>query len=211
MNAADATWRMVPSVVFDPSLQVFEKGVADPFIVKSDEELILLVGEKNEAAFEVLVDRYMQDVHRFAYRFCQDRTAAEDLTQETFLRVWQRASTWVAGKVKFTTWIHQIARNLCIDLYRKKVPEVVDENAFENIPSTSSDKIEAQLVNTQIQRAVGSLPERQRTAFVFCQIQGWSQVDVANVMDTSVNAVEGLLARARRTLRVELAALRRPY
>lgn len=208
MNGAGAICRLSSSLVLEPTLRIFEVRTSDKSDVKSDEELILLVAEKDETAFEILVDRYMKDIHGFAYRFCQDRATAEDLTQDTFLRVWQRASTWIPGKVRFTTWIHQITRNLCIDRYRKNEPEFVDEQALENIPSVMSTTVDSNLIDAQIQKSVAALPERQRTAFLFCQVQGWSQTDAAAVLGVTVEAVEGLLARARRTLRKRLTGMR---
>ena len=204
MNAANLDWQFVPSAVSCGSSELDSRPNPVVLSMQSDEELIILVAQKNESAFEILVDRYMKSIHNFAFRFCQDSSLAEDLTQETFLRLWQRATTWVPGKVKFTTWLHQITRNLCIDQHRKSVPVIEDESGLQNVASSSGSTGYAELTKQQIQRAIVSLPERQRTAFLFCQVQGWSQADVASVMDTSVEAVEGLLGRARRTLRKEL-------
>ena len=171
----------------------------------SDEFLMLRVQEHDETAFTMLVQRHTRSIHAFVYRLCGDMSDAEDLTQETFLRVWQRAARWTPNAVKVTTWMHQIARNLCIDAFRrsssiKRTNATVDDESVES-PSQAWEKSEKV---TAIRSAIAALPERQRTALVLCQVQGWSQIDAAVVLDTTVNGVQALIGRARRSLRDDL-------
>lgn len=163
---------------------------------------MLRVQQRDEAAFEILVHRHTQAIHTFVFRLIGDRVESEDLTQETFLRMWQRASKWVPGSVKFTTWLHQIARNLCIDEFRKAQSKkrTASVEAYDNQDS-SLDRL-AQLDQTAaVRKVLSELPERQRTALVLCQVQGWSQQAAAQVVGTTTDGIQALIARARRTLR----------
>ena len=163
---------------------------------------MLRVQLRDEAAFEMLVHRYTRIIHAFLFRLTGDRVEAEDLTQETFLRMWQRASKWEEGTVKFTTWLHQIARNLCIDEFRKaqskKRTIAVADDEVEQSPL---DQVAEQDQAQTIRNVLGKLPERQRTALVLCQVQGWSQQEAAQVVGTTTDGIQALIARARRTLR----------
>ncbi len=170
---------------------------------ESDAALMLRVQQQDTHAFERLMQRHSQPLHSFAYRHCQNADDAREIVQDAFLRVWSRSGTWKANKVKFTTWIYQITRNLCIDRFRKQSAQFDDEVELESLhdPSQEVDK-ETILA---VRQAVQKLPERQRTALILCQLQGWSQSEVASLLQISVEATESLLARARRTLRTRLS------
>ena len=160
------------------------------------------VQQRDESAFSMLVHRHTQSIHAFIYRLCGNQGDAEDITQETFLRLWQRASNWTPDTVRFTTWLHQIARNLCIDQFRREQSK--KRTAFhENVVSSDStfESIEDDAQRRAVRNAIRTLPERQRTAIVLCQVQGWTQLDAAKVLDTSVDGIQALIGRARRALR----------
>lgn len=163
---------------------------------------MLRVQEQDGEAFEQLMRRHVRALHAYAYRLCQSTAEAEEIVQDTFLRVWSRAKTWVPDRVKFTTWLYQVTRNLCIDRFRKQSAEMDSSIDLDLFPDTSSNS-DKELV-LALQQVVQQLPERQKTALVLCQIQGWTQSEVADVLRVSVEAVESLLARARRTLRTKL-------
>ncbi len=168
----------------------------------SDEYLMQRVQQRDEAAFSILVQRHTRSIHAFIYRLCGNRNDAEDLSQETFLRLWQRAANWTPDTVRFTTWLHQIARNLCIDQFRREQSHKRTSNQ-ENIATEDStiDSLEADAQRQATFDAFRKLPERQRTAVVLCQVQGWTQQDAAKVLDTTVDGVQALISRGRRTLR----------
>ena len=160
------------------------------------------VQRRDESAFSLLVQRHTQSIHAFIYRLCGNQSDAEDLTQETFLRLWQRASRWTPDTVQFSTWLHQIARNLCIDQFRRdqsRKRTLVQETVV--VADATIDTIEHDVQRKAISNAIQTLPERQRTAVVLCQVQGWTQQDAAKVLDTTVDGVQALIGRARRTLR----------
>lgn len=161
------------------------------------------VQQGDELAFRELMNRHIHGLHAYAFRMCQSIEVAEEITQEAFLRVWTRAKTWRPNKVQFSTWLYQITRNLCIDLFRRQKAQFVEDVDLSQIPDSSARKDEVLVI--ALQQAVQKLPERQRTAFLLCQVQGWSQIEAANLLDTTPDAVESLLSRARKALRKTLS------
>ena len=171
---------------------------------------MIRVQNQDRDAFAILVGRHLEAIHAFNYRFLRNAEDAADVAQEAFLRVWNKAGTYRAGRVKFSTWLHRIARNLCIDLHRRRthteqldggVPDegVPDENGLRPDQAPAGQRLAAALA-----RELAALPERQRTALMLCHSQGMSNRDAAAVLGVSVDALESLLARGRRTLRVAL-------
>jgi RNA polymerase sigma-70 factor (ECF subfamily) len=182
----------------------------------SSEDLMARVAKGDDEAFEILVTRHQTPILNLIYRFLGDRAQAKDLAQEVFLRVWQAAKTYEA-KAKFTTWIYQIATNLCFNELkaarrRRWFPfhrsEESDENAVEDAYSDSSPTAEDILLakerSRQISEALQNLPDNQRMALVLKRYDGLSYQEIAQVIGCSVSAVESLLVRAKRTLQQKL-------
>ena len=172
----------------------------------SDDELMARVVEEDRAAFSILLNRHLTSIHAFIFRMTRNEADADDLVQETFLRVWKNAHTWRPGEVKFTTWSHRIARNACIDAFRKRRETAdVDLDTLSDPNAETDMQAQTQLASA-LNDALQSLPERQRTAIVLCHHQGFSNKEAAETLDVTVDALESLLARARRTLRRSLTA-----
>ncbi|MCY4427015.1 MAG: sigma-70 family RNA polymerase sigma factor [Halieaceae bacterium] len=168
----------------------------------SDEALMTRVARQDKQAFSMLLERHLNGIHAFLYRMVENAAEAEELAQETFLRVWSRAGTWRPDTVKFTTWVYRIARNLGIDsLRRRRPPAEVDP---ETLPLDDQPP-SGQRERAAVLRALGDLPESQRTALALCHYRGFSNKQAAQVLDISVDALESLLARARRSLKKKLA------
>ena len=172
----------------------------------SDEELMRLVQKRDEGAFARLMDRHLTNIHSYVYQMTRSRSDSEDIAQETFLRLWYRASTFQPGRVQLTTWLHRIAHNLCVDEFRKG-SKATSDGSLEEISDDSppaSNKRFAQERYHAVYSELHSLPERQRSALLLCQLHGWSKKQAAEVMGISVDALESLIARARRTLKSRL-------
>lgn len=167
------------------------------------------VQRRDRDAFAVLVARHLDAIHTFNHRMTRNPEDAADLAQETFLRVWNSAATWRPNRVKFTTWLHRIARNLCIDAHRRhrESHEIDDNLAAEDGSAPDSGPTTSRL-RRALDQALTDLPERQRTALVLCHRDGMTNRDAAAVLAVSVAALESLLARARRTLRLKLREYR---
>lgn len=174
----------------------------------SDEALMLRVGEGDGAACRLLVDRHLAPVLAFSRRLLGNQADAEDVAQEVFLRVWAKARDWTPGAARLSTWLHQVALNLCRDRLRRRRPSTPLEEAPETAdPAPGAvDRIQADQVGQRVNRALDGLPARQREAIVLCHYQGLSNIEAAGLLGISVEALESLLSRGRRALRKALAA-----
>ncbi|HUZ13397.1 MAG TPA: RNA polymerase sigma factor [Caulobacteraceae bacterium] len=181
-------------------------GETDP-----DDGLVQRVGAGDAAAVRTLVARKLARVLALAQRMLGDAGEAEDVAQETFVRVWRMAPRWRPGAARFDTWLHRVALNLCYDRLRRRRERPVAEPPDLPDGGPAPDRgLEAQDVGRRVDRALQALPQRQREAIVLCHYQELSNIDAAALMEVSVDALESLLARARRALRVALADLAGP-
>ena len=159
-------------------------------------------------AQSALVNRHMPVVWRVAFRMLRDRQEAEDVTQETFLRAWKMLPDW-EDRAKFSTWACTVAINLCRDRLKKKKPVLMDELPEQTDLALRPDQALTQKqASERITALVETLPERQREALSLCAFEGLGNIEAAETMGVSVEALESLLARARRKLRLELAGER---
>lgn len=164
-----------------------------------------LVQAGDQQAYTRLLDRHLDRVHAYIFRMTNNRADAEDIAQETFLRVWHRARTFKPGRVRFTTWLHRIAHNLCVDAFRKRRDTVDTEvDAMADGAPTADELSAAEERRRAVHAGIAALPERQRSALVLCQLQGRSNREAAEIIGVSVHALESLIARARRTLKTRL-------
>lgn len=179
---------------------------------RSDEALMAAIGRGDQRAFAVLADRHGKRATALAARITLNRSDAEEVVQEAFLRVWVKAPSWRpqegAGDAQFQTWFRRVLVNLCIDRRRRpvsedieKVPEMADDQ-----PS-AQDRLDQKQTAARVADAVAELPERQRAALALCHFEGASNIEAAEILGLSVGAVESLLVRARRTLKSSLADL----
>ena len=176
---------------------------ADP-----DEDLIRRVGRGEPAAVQALVARKLPRLLALARRMLGDPVEAEDVAQEAFLRAWKQAPSWQPGAARFDTWLHRVALNLCYDRLRKRRETPMAEPPDRPDPGPAPDRgLEAAELGAQVDRALQALPERQREAIVLCHYQELSNIDAAELMGVSVEALESLLSRGRRALRTALAEL----
>lgn len=169
-----------------------------------DAPLVLRAGAGDHAACRALVDRYLTRVHRLALRVLGHVDDANEVAQETFLRVWQHAARWQPGATRFSTWLFRIAHNLCMDTIRRRRPH--DADALETLGDEGAGAAthEREATVASVRAAVAALPARQRAALALCHFEQLTNIEAAAAMDVSVEALESLLARARRTLRERL-------
>ncbi len=171
---------------------------------KDEAALLGRVAQGDGAASRALVDRYLTPMHRFAFRLLGDGAEAEDVTQEAFFRLWRQAPRW-EPRAKLSTWLYRVTRNLCVDRLRarKTRQDAAPPEPPASVPNGASLLEQRQLSET-VQAAIAQLPERQRMALTLAHFQGLSNIEAAAVMDVKVEAIESLLARARRQLRKRL-------
>ncbi len=169
-----------------------------------DALLVLRVGEGDVAAYRELVSRYAAKLSRFATGLLRDSTEAEDIVQETFLRLWQRARDY-SPQARVTTWLHRITHNLAIDRLRVRgrARPLTDE---DDMPESArqTKQIDEKRRVLALEAALSELPERQANALVLVHLHGLTGAEAAEVLGVGVEAVESLLARGRRALKATL-------
>ena len=173
---------------------------------ETDDTLVLRLADGCGGAMAALSDRHLQPVLACAWRILGDRSEAEDVAQETFVRLLRKAPEWQPDGPALRSWLLRVATNLCIDRRRVRgriAPMPDDIDAFEDRDRAPLDDDLA--IRHAVQRAVGDLPDRQRAALVLVHFQGLSGREAANALGVSAEAVESLLARARRRLRKVLS------
>lgn len=172
----------------------------------SDADLVADVAQGGERAFSELLHRHQNAIYAFACRMLGDPQEAEDVAQETFLRLYQTSKRYQPD-ASLRAYLLRITKNICIDHFRKKRPELMDELPDPTTQQTPQDLLEGAITLDYLEKAIDRLPVNQRTALLLRHTEQLSYNRIAEVMDVSVAAVESLLVRARRTLKQRLADL----
>ena len=173
----------------------------------SDPELMSQLAIGDRTALAELVKRHQDRVFEIAYRFTRNRTLAEDVTQEAFLRLWRSAGRY-QPQSQFTTWLYRVVVNLCLDAFKKSrrvsASFLGPDRTHAGDPST---ELEHDEMCRTVREAVADLPDRQRMALVLHRFSGLPLADVSRVTGLTDSAVESLLVRAYSTLRKKLESL----
>ncbi len=159
----------------------------------------------DQAALAQLIHTHFSALHRYATRLLDNAGEAEDVVQESFIRLWEQAASWRADKGGLSTWLHGIAHNLCVDKLRRR-REAVSLDAEGETPdfpqlADPGHVLEKLEIAEQVELALRQLPARQRAALLLCYYQGFSGEEAAEILGLSLDALESLLARARRALK----------
>lgn len=159
----------------------------------------------DQAAFETLVGRHIDALYNYALRLGRSPSLADDLVQDTWLAVWQKAHRYRPGRAQLATWLHRILHNRFIDLVRKEQASHDPISPHPLVaPHDAESDLNAQRAAAALDASLGALPENQRAALLLVHAQGFTAKQTSKVLGTSVRAVESLLARARRNLRTSL-------
>ena len=170
-----------------------------------DAALLVRLSGGDAAAFRLLVDRHIGSVLGIARRMLRDDAEAEDVAQEAMLRLWRSGEGVMVGAAGLKPWLRRVTSNLCIDRIRSGRREVVVEEVPERVQEAEQHtSLEAQEMSRRIDTALKALPERQRLALTLFHFEGLSQAEIGSTMGISEEAVESLLARARRSLKTDL-------
>ena len=178
-------------------------------------ELIVQLQQGDEQAFTKLVDEWQDMVYNTALGIVQHADDADDITQEVFIQVYRSVSSF-KGDSKFSTWLYRITLGKALDHEKKKKrkkrfgfvqglfgadeAEQVHAVEFEH-PGVQMEKKERA---NELFNALKQLPDKQRMAFTLHKLEGQSYQDIAEIMNTTLYAVESLMSRAKTNLRKEL-------
>jgi RNA polymerase sigma-70 factor (ECF subfamily) len=168
--------------------------------------LMRRVAERDNAAYRELVAEFLPRIAKFAARFLGNQAESEDVAQETFMKLWTAASTFTP-QARPSTWLYRIAHNLCIDRIRKRRAETELGDEAAASADRPSGLFARKQTSEAVQRALAELPERQRAALTLVHYEGFAAEEAASVLEISIEALESLLARGRRSLRESLRAL----
>lgn len=182
--------------------------------LEPDTQLMLRVREGDTASFALLLERHRSPVMHFIYRMVQDAAVAEELAQETFLRVYRSRESY-QPTAKFTTWLFRIATHLALNWLRdnrnRRNQESLDDGAempARQVPD-SGPNVEDWMVRNakaaEIRRSIQSLPEKQRAAVLMHKYQDMEYTQIAKTLSCLESAVKSLLFRAYESLRSRLA------
>jgi RNA polymerase sigma factor (sigma-70 family) len=177
------------------------------------QELIIKLQQGDEGAFKAIVEAWQSMVYNTAISIVQNAEDAEDITQETFVQVYQSVNTF-RGDAKFSTWLYRIVVTKSLDHVRKKKRKKrfavlqtffgeIEENSIPdfNHPGVMIEKKEKA---HELFKALKQIPDKQRIAFTLHKMEGMSYLEVAEIMNTTLYAVESLLQRAKNNLKKEL-------
>jgi RNA polymerase sigma-70 factor (ECF subfamily) len=204
------------------SRQDDEALAAPDYETLDDRELATCAARGEEPAFRELLTRYERPVFSLIYRMVRDRTLAEDLAQEAFIRAFNAIGSYKTS-YKFSNWIFKIANNHTIDHLRKRkldtvsmdgspharTAEEVDRSRLvvESRDENPHEYVEHKELGSQIEHAIGDLREEYRSVIILRHVEGYAYDEIADILELPLGTVKTYLHRARGELRKSLAHL----
>ncbi len=165
------------------------------------DDIVQRMREGDSDAFATILDHHLSQVLGYVKRILPMTPAAdaEDIAQETFIRLWTARERFDVDRARLSTWLHRIAHNLCIDHLRKHKhdADLVDSETSDGPDTIAETDDQSARVNVALMK----LDERQRSALVLCHYQGFSNKQAAAILEISVDALESLLRRSRSKLK----------
>jgi RNA polymerase sigma-70 factor (ECF subfamily) len=172
-----------------------------PDDINHDFVLMQRVAAGDQPACRIVIQLYLKGMIGLSFRMLRDMAATEDIAQDAFLRLWRIAKKW-KPEARISKWLYRVTHNLATDEIRcrgkfidQEVPDIRDKAADQYNNQHTSE------VAAQVKAAIARLPVRQRAAINLVHHQGLTNIEVAEVMDISNDALESLLSRGRRKLK----------
>ncbi|HWO88057.1 MAG TPA: sigma-70 family RNA polymerase sigma factor [Gemmatimonadales bacterium] len=189
----------------------------------TDQEVVALARGGREAAYRELVRRYERPVFSLIYRMVRDRALAEDLAQDTFVKVLNALDSY-RPEYKFSSWIFKIANNVAIDQLRRRELDTLsldgapDARSQEEIQATALQaadrsesplaELEARELGALIEQAIDRLRPEYRACILLRHVEGRSYEEIAEALDLPLGTVKTYIHRARHELREYLGPVR---
>ncbi|MBA2618129.1 MAG: sigma-70 family RNA polymerase sigma factor [Rubrobacter sp.] len=176
------------------------------YTILGDEDLMSLMEGGDEEAFAALYDRHSRAAYSLSYRMMGDRQAAEDLTQDAFLKVWRAAGGYRSDRGSVRTWILSIAHNRGIDQIRssasrRRTQDRVEQSAPRSQPSEAFAETWRNRQREQIREALNTLPEDQLKILELAYFSGYTHVEISNLMDLPLGTVKGRMRLGLKKIR----------
>jgi RNA polymerase sigma-70 factor (ECF subfamily) len=177
-------------------------------LAASDYELAQEAARGDMEAFEALYERHHRRVYSLCLRMLANVTEAEDLTQEVFVQVFRKISSF-RGESAFTTWLHRLTVNQVLMHFRKrgvKLEHTTEEGEMRQVVQAGSERPQAMPIVDRIalDRAIAELPPGYRTVFVLHDVEGYEHEEIARMLGLSVGTSKSQLHKARMKLRTLL-------
>jgi len=170
---------------------------------QTDEELMILIKAFNHDAFSTLVTRHTDRFYALSYRTLFNQSDAEDIVQESFLKLWCKPELWKEKKnSKFTTWFYRIIVNACYDLNKKKSSREMSLVSDDYEQAAEVDDLSHHQLSA-VEMALKNLPERQRMALNLCFYEELSNAEAADVMGIRLKALQSLIMRGKAALKTQ--------
>ncbi len=189
----------------------------------TDQEVVLEARLGKERAYRELIRRYERPVFALIYRMVRNREQAEDLSQETFVKVLNAIDSY-RPEYKFSSWVFKIANNAAIDHLRRRelntlsldgsphaaTPEAIEATALQISDHNESplDEVEAKELGGEIEEVIARLRPEYRTCILLRHVEGRSYEEIAEILDLPLGTIKTYIHRARNELRIGLAHLR---
>jgi RNA polymerase sigma-70 factor (ECF subfamily) len=168
--------------------------------MRSDEDLMAAVASGDETALATLIDRYAASVHAYLLRHSGNREDADDLLQETWVRVARSAGSFDTAR-RFRSWIYGIATNLARDLFRRRMTR---ERALRDLAAHPPEASSADSVDHgELRERIAELPENMRAVLLLRYYEGMSEAEMAEILDVPRGTIKSRLHAALRRLRGE--------
>ena len=178
-----------------------------------EQHLIVRAREGDGAAFRVLVERFMKQAYNIAYGFVRDHDDAEDIAQESFVRIYRSIHKF-RGDAEFCTWLYRIVTNLSFDRIKQKrrspVTLVPSDDLVMNLVGHNPDNAVESDVHAHIERALHQLPTLQRATVILRHLNGLSTKQVSGILGCSEGTVKTHLHRGLKKMRKMLYFLNEP-
>ncbi len=189
----------------------------------TDQEVVIKARAGSDAAYRELVRRYERPVFSLIYRMVRNREQAEDLSQETFVKVLNALDSY-RPEYKFSSWVFKIANNAAIDYLRRReldtlslegsphadTPQMVEATALQigDRGETALEEVENRELGGEIERAIAKLRPEYRTCILLRHVEGRAYEEIAEILNLPLGTVKTYIHRARNELRIALAHLK---
>jgi RNA polymerase sigma-70 factor (ECF subfamily) len=180
---------------------------ADTLVEPGDGDLVRAAAAGDRAAFEALVTRHQRTVYRLCYRFVPNHEDASELAQDAFVRAYRSLAKF-EGQAQFSTWLHRITVNVCLNRLALKTPKPAPLKDVERTPGREEGADTAMLRNEQagrVRAAITRLPDKQRATLILRVYHDLPHEEIARVLGSSVGAAKTNLFHALGNLRKLLA------